>query len=231
MTILGTLVFMLTIHPAITAVVVVLTPISLFVARFIANRTYNLFKKQSEIRGEQTAFINETVKNQKLVRAFSEEEKTLARFDEINERYRKSSLSAVFFSSLTNPCTRVVNNIVYAAVALTGAFAAVAGSITIGGLTCFLTYANQYTKPFNEISGVIAEVQNALACAARLFELIDEEPESADAGAEALDTPTEGCVAIEDVEFSYTPEKPLIKGLSLDVEKGQRIAIVGHEDM
>jgi len=226
-TILGTLVFMLTIHPAITAVVVVLTPISLFVARFIANRTYNLFKKQSEIRGEQTAFINEMVKNQKLVRAFSEEERTLARFDEINERYRKSSLSAVFFSSLTNPCTRVVNNIVYAAVALTGAFAAVAGSVTIGGLTCFLTYANQYTKPFNEISGVIAEVQNALACAARLFELIDETPESSDEGAESLDTPTEGCVSLKGVEFSYNPEKPLIEGLSLDVEKGQRIAIVG----
>lgn len=226
-TILGTLIFMLMIHPAITAVVVVLTPISLFVARFIANRTYNLFKKQSEIRGEQTAFINEMVKNQKLVRAFSEEERTLARFDEINERYRKSSLSAVFFSSLTNPCTRVVNNVVYAAVALTGAFAAVAGSITIGGLTCFLSYANQYTKPFNEISGVIAEVQNALACAARLFELIDETPESTDEGAESLDTPTEGCVSLKDVEFSYDPEKPLIEGLSLDVEKGQRIAIVG----
>ena len=226
-TILGTLVFMLTIHPAITAVVVVLTPISLFVARFIANRTYNLFKKQSEIRGEQTAYINEMVKNQTLVRAFSEESATLARFDDINERYRKTSLFAVFFSSLTNPCTRVVNNIVYAAVALTGAFAAVAGSITVGGLTCFLAYANQYTKPFNEISGVIAEVQNALACAARLFELIDEKPQPSDDGAEPLNIPADGCVSINNVDFSYSPEKPLIEGLSLDVEPGQRIAIVG----
>ncbi len=226
-TILGTLIFMLTINPIITLVVVILTPISLFAARFIANRTYNLFRRQSEIRGEMTGYVNELIKNQKLVRAFSAEEKTLGKFGEMNERYRKSSLLAIFYSSLTNPVTRFVNSIVYTSVALTGALAAVSGFISVGGLVSFLAYANQYTKPFNEISGVITELQNALASAGRLFELIDEKPETSDSGKTPLPVPVTGNVSFDNVNFSYREDKPLIENLSFDVTPGQRIAIVG----
>ncbi len=226
-TIVGTLVFMLTINPGITLVVVVLTPVSLFAARFIAVRTYNLFRRQSEIRGEETAYVSELIKNQKVVRAFSQEAKTLEKFGEINERYRKSSLSAIFYSSLTNPVTRFVNSLVYTGVAFAGAFAAVLGSITVGGLASFLAYANQYTKPFNEISGVVAELQNALACAGRLFELIDELPEESDVGKLALPAPVSGRVSLENISFSYRPDRPLIENLSLNVCPGQRVAIVG----
>jgi ATP-binding cassette subfamily B protein len=226
-TIVGTLVFMLTINPGITLVVVVLTPVSLFAARFIAVRTYNLFRRQSEIRGEETAYVSELIKNQKVVRAFSQEAKTLEKFGEINEKYRKSSLSAIFYSSLTNPVTRFVNSLVYTGVAFAGAFAAVLGSITVGGLASFLAYANQYTKPFNEISGVVAELQNALACAGRLFELIDELPEESDVGKLALPAPVSGRVSLENISFSYRPDRPLIENLSLNVCPGQRVAIVG----
>ena len=226
-TIGGTLVFMLLINPLITLTVVVLTPLSLFAARYIASKTYSLFRRQSEIRGEQTAYINEIVKNQKLIRAYSREGSVEEKFGEINERYRKSSLSAIFNSSLTNPATRFVNSMGYASVALTGALAAVGGAITVGGLTSFLTYANQYTKPFNEISGVIAELQNALACAGRLFELIDENPETPDDGKITLPTPARGNISLENVSFSYTPERKLIENLNLSVKPGQRIAIVG----
>ena len=227
MTILGTLVFMVTLSPMITLVVVLVTPISLLVANFIAKSTHDMFVLQSKTRGEQTALIDEAMNEQKLVQAFAREDETLAQFDEINERLRACSLRAVFFSSLTNPCTRFVNSLVYAAVALTGALAAASGSLTIGGLSSFLSYANQYTKPFNEISGVITEVQNALACAARIFELIDEpaqtpDPENAEPFEHAL-----GEVVIDDVSFSYTPERPLIEDFSLRVKPGQRVAIVG----
>lgn len=226
-TILGTLAFMLIINPLIALVVVVLTPLSLFVARFIASRTYNLFKKQSEARAAQTAFVDENVGNIKMVQAFSREEAALEEFDEINERLRDCSLKATFFSSLTNPSTRFINSIVYAAVALTGALAAVSGNISVGGLSSFLSYANQYTKPFNEISGVITELQNALACAARLFDLIDETPEAPDAdGAVTLDG-VKGNVELREVCFSYDPNRPLIEGFDLTVKPGQRVAIVG----
>lgn len=226
-TIIGTLIFMLFIHPGITAVVVVMTPISLLVARFISTRTHSMFKLQSETRGEQTAFIDEMINNQKVVQAFGHEDESMQQFDEINARLEKCSLRATFFSSLTNPSTRFVNNLVYAAVALTGAFAAISGSITPGGLTSFLSYANQYTKPFNEISGVITELQNALACAARIFELIEEEPQVSDSENIELPESVEGNVTLQNVEFSYTPDRKLIEDLNLSVKHGQRVAIVG----
>ncbi|MCC8082064.1 MAG: ABC transporter ATP-binding protein/permease [Lachnospiraceae bacterium] len=226
-TIAGTLIFMLTIHPAITLVVVVLTPISLLVARFIATHTYDMFKLQSETRAEQTALIDEMVGNQKVVQAFSHERETLEAFDEINERLEKCSLRATFFSSLTNPCTRFVNSIVYAGVALTGALAVISGGMTVGGLSAFLSYANQYTRPFNEISGVITELQNALACAARIFELIEEEPQTPDDEDALVLEHAEGRVELKQVDFSYDPEQPLIENLNLNVRPGQRIAIVG----
>jgi len=226
-TIVCTLVFMLTIHPLITLVVVLLTPLSFFVASFIAKRTYDMFRLQSETRGEQTALINETIANQQVVRAFSREDETLDTFDEINGRLEKCSLNAIFFSSITNPSTRFVNNVVYAAVGVTGALAALNGSITVGALSSFLSYANQYTKPFNEISGVITELQNALACAGRIFELIDQPSETPDPADAAVLADIRGSVTISDVDFSYSRDKELIKNLSLDVKPGQRIAIVG----
>lgn len=225
-TILGTLVFMLSIDPGITLVVVVLTPVSLLCARFIAKRTYSMFRLQSATRGEQTALIDEMIGNQKVVKAFSHEEEALAKFDEINGRLEKCSLRATFFSSLVNPTTRFVNSLVYAGVGLTGALAAIGGTLSVGALSCFLSYANQYTKPFNEISGVVTELQNALACAARLFELIEEPPQEPDGGNLVL-REVEGNVALENVSFSYTPERKLIESLNLSVKPGQRIAIVG----
>lgn len=227
MTILCTLIFMLMIHPLITVIVVILTPLSLFVASFIAKKTFTMFKLRSETNGELTAFINETVGGQQVIRAFSQEDETLAHFDEINDRLKKYSLRAIFFSSITNPATRFVNNIVYAAVGLTGALAAVAGSMTVGGLTSFLAYANQYTKPFNEISGVVTELQNALACAGRIFELIDEPRYTPDKENAPALTDVEGNIDLDNVDFSYTPDRELIKGLNLHAKKGQRIAIVG----
>ena len=225
-TILGTLGFMLSIHPLITLVVVVLTPLSLFVASFIAKRTYAMFRKQSEVRGEQTAFINEMINGEKVVMAFSKEGDVVETFDEINGRLTKYALQATFFSSLVNPTTRFVNNIVYAAVCLAGAFSVLTGTMTVGGLTSFLSYANQYTKPFNEISGVVTELQNALACAARVFELLDAEDQVPEAeNAKVLET--DGHVELKDVSFRYLPDRPLIEGLNLDVKPGQRIAIVG----
>ena len=232
-TVIGTLFFMLSINWKIALVVVVLTPLSLFVARFIAKKTYLMFKLQSETRGEQTAFIDEMIGNQKIVKAFGREDENLERFDEINSRLEKFSLKAIFFSSLTNPCTRFVNSVVYAFVALTGALAVtdvgftVEAAFTIGGLSCLLSYANQYTKPFNEISGVITELQNALACAARVFELIDEEPQTPEKENALTLENIEGNVKLDDVSFSYVPEKKLIENLCLDVKPGQRIAIVG----
>ena len=226
-TIVGTLGFMLSVNYIITAVVVVVTPLSLFVARFISSRTYNLFKNQSKIRGEQTAFIEEMIENQKVVQAYSHQEENQKKFDCINDELSKSSLKALFFSSLTNPCTRFVNNSVYAGVALTGALMAVTGNLTVGVLTCFLSYANQYTKPFNEISGVITEFQNAIACADRVFELIEEEPEQPDSENAVTLSEVCGDVELDNVEFSYTPERELIKNLNLKVKRGQRIAIVG----
>ncbi len=223
-TIVGTLLFMLTIHPGITVVVIVITPVSLFVAAFIAKRTYSMFQLQSKTRGEQTALIDEMIGGQKVVQAFGREDEVLAQFGEINERLRSSSLRATFFSSLTNPCTRFVNSLVYAAVGIAGAALAISGGISVGQLTSFLSYANQYTKPFNEISGVVTELQNALACAARIFEFINAEPESED----VPDTiEADGHVELSDVEFSYVPEKPLIRDFNLKVQPGQRIAIVG----
>ena len=228
MTILGTLVFMLTLNPLITLAVVVLTPVSLLVARFIARRTYGMFRQQSVTRGEQTSLIDEALGNQKLVQAFCREEATLEQFDEINTRLADCSLKATFFSSLVNPSTRFVNALVYAAVAFTGALTVLAGgSLTIGGLTSFLSYANQYPKPFNEISGVITELQNALACAARIFELIDAEPIVPDPEDALSPEDTEGRFELEHVRFSYDPARPLITDLNLSVEPGKRVAIVG----
>ena len=226
-TILGTLGFMLSINYKIAIVVVILTPLSLFVARFIAKRTFSMFQMQSKTRGEQTGFIEESVGNGKLVTAFSREEKILEEFDEINERYEKYSRRAIFFSSLTNPSTRFVNSVVYAAVGLTGALAAVNGTITVGGLSCFLSYANQYTKPFNEISGVIAELQNALACAERLFDLVEQNSQIPDAENAHVFENVNGNITLENVAFSYSKDKELIKNLSLEVDSGNRIAIVG----
>lgn len=226
-TILGTLVFMLTINPLITLVVVFLTPVSLFVAKFIASRTYKYFRSQSALRGKQTALVNESIKNSRLTVAFGREEAMLEKFDVSNGRLRGVSLKAIFFSSLTNPMTRFVNSLVYAAVALCGALSAVGGGITVGALASFLAYANQYTKPFNEISGVVAELQGALACAGRVFDLLDQPEEPSDAECEQLDYPTPGNIQLEGVSFSYLPERPLIEDLTLDVRQGQRIAIVG----
>ena len=227
LTILGTLIFMLTIHPAITLVVFLMTPLSLFVAAFIAKRTYAMFRVQADTRAEQTAIINETITNQKIIQAFAHESETLRDFDAVNERLAAASLKATFFSSLTNPCTRFVNSLVYAAVGLTGAFAAIRGSISIGQLSSFLSYANQYTKPFNEISGVVTELQNALACADRIYALIDEPTEIPDAPDAAELTQAKGDVAFQDIAFSYVPERPLIEHCSISVQSGQRVAIVG----
>jgi len=227
MTIVGTLAFMITLSVPITIVVVVITPVSLLVANFIAKSTHDMFVLQSKTRGEQTALIDEAISDQKLVQAFAREGETLQRFDEINERLRGCSLRAVFFSSLTNPCTRFVNSLVYAAVGLFGALAAVSGTLTIGGLSSFLSYANQYTKPFNEISGVITELENALACASRIFELIDAPAKSPDPEKPLALDAASGEVSIEDVSFSYTKDRPLIEDFSLDVKPGQRVAIVG----
>lgn len=226
-TIVGTLIFMLTIDVKISLVVVLITPLSLFVASFITKKTYSMFQLQTKTRGEQTALIDEIVGNEKVVQAFNHEDEALEQFDEINDRLQKCSLRATFFSSLTNPCTRFVNSIVYAGVGIFGAMSALAGGITVGQLSCFLSYANQYTKPFNEISGVITELQNALACAARIFELIEEDQEIPDsADAVALEQ-ADGRVDIEDVYFSYVPDKKLIEDFNLHVEPGQRVAIVG----
>ena len=226
-TILGTLAFMLYINVPIALVVVVLTPISLFVASFIAKRTYNLFQSQSESRGELTALVDEMIGQQKIVQAFGYEDDALERFDKINNVLEKDSMNATFYSSLTNPCTRFVNSVVYTAVGIIGAFSAISGKLTVGQLTCFLSYANQYTKPFNEISNVVTELQNALACAARVFELVDEAPEVAEpADAKVLKEAT-GEITIENVDFSYVPEKELIKDLNLKVKPGMRVAIVG----
>lgn len=227
LTIIGTLMFMLSIHIGITLVVVVITPVSLFVASFIAKKTFSMFKVQSEIRGEQTALIDEMIGNQKVVQAFSRQEDVLARFEEINERLEKSSLKATFFSSITNPATRFVNSLVYTGVGITGAFAVLQGALTIGQLSSFLSYANQYTKPFNEISGVITELQNALACAARIFELIEQQPQVPDKEDAVVLSKVTGKVELADVSFSYVPDRRLIEHLNLSVRPGQRIAIVG----
>ena len=231
-TILGTLGFMVSIRPGIAAVVVLLTPLSFVVARFIATHTYSYFKLQSETRGEQTAYIDEMLGSQKVVKAFGREAQNVEKFDEINERLSKASLQAIFYSSLTNPCTRFVNNVVYAGVALTGALVCVAtaGTVapfTVGSLSALLSYANQYTKPFNEISGVVTELQNALACASRIFKLIAEPAETPDAPGARVLAEAKGEVKLQDVAFSYVPEKPLIEGLNLQVQPGRRIAIVG----
>lgn len=225
-TIAVTLVFMLTISPLITLAVVVLTPISLFTARFIARRTYSMFKKQSETRGEQTALINEMIQNQKTVQAFSYEDRAVERFDESNEKLRKYSLKSIFFSSLTNPTTRFINNLIYAVVGLMGGIFAIGGMVTVGGFVSFLAYSNQYTKPFNEISGVVTELQNALACAARIFELIDEKPEESDEDCSSLSDP-EGSVEFDNVRFSYDKSKKLIDGFDFFAPSGKTIAVVG----
>ena len=226
-TILGTLLFMLSENVGITAVVVLITPVSLFVASFIAKKTFKMFQLQSTTRGEQTTLINEMITNHKEVKAFGREAAVMEDFDEINGRLEKCSLRAIFFSSLTNPCTRFVNSLVYMGVGLTGSLAVIRGGLTIGQLTCFLSYANQYTKPFNEISGVITELQNALACAARIFELIEEEPQLPDAEDARALTDVDGAVSLNNVSFSYSKDRKLIEGLNLDVKPGQRIAIVG----
>ena len=226
-TILGTLAFMISIHWQIALVVVVLTPLSLFAAKLIAGKTHSMFQLQSQTRGEQTAHMDEMIAGQKVVQAFGYEKKSLEKFDEINGRLEKASLRATFFSSLTNPVTRFVNSIVYAAVALTGALAAVAGAITVGSLATFLSYANQYTKPFNEISGVVTELQNALACAQRIFDLIDEPAQTPDAPEAGTLQNVAGSVEMRDVSFSYVPSRPLIEHMQLHVKPGQRVAIVG----
>ena len=227
MTILGTLGFMLSINIKITLVVVLITPVSFFVASFIAKRTYKMFKLQSETRGEQTALIDEMIGGQKVVSAYCHEEEAVRQFDEINDRLQKYSLNAIFFSSITNPSTRFVNSLVYAGVAVTGAISAIYGRLTVGQLSCFLSYANQYTKPFNEISGVVTELQNAIACASRVFELIEEEPEAAEISNAVNLENVDGRVDLNDVEFSYVPDKKLIEDFNLHVKKGQKIAIVG----
>lgn len=226
-TILGTLGFMLSVNVGITGVVVLITPLSFLVAAFIAKKTYTMFRVQSETRGEQTALIEEMIGNQKVVQAFSHEDEALETFDEINDRLGKCSLKAIFYSSITNPSTRFVNNLVYAGVAVTGAVFAIRGGISVGQLSCFLTYANQYTKPFNEISGVVTELQNALACAARIFELIEEEPQISDVEDALVLKNVEGRVDLEHVDFSYVPDRKLITDFNLSVRAGQRVAIVG----
>ena len=227
MTILGTLVFMVRIHWGIALVVVCITPLSLLVANFIATRTYSMFKLQSVTRGEQTGLIDETIGNIKVVQAFGHEKASMEQFDEINGRLQKASLRAIFFSSLVNPSTRFVNSVVYAGVGLSGALIAISGGITVGNLTSFLNYANQYTKPFNEISGVVTELQNALACAGRIFHFLDEEPVPENAADAKTLNQVEGRVRFEDVSFSYTSEVPLIEHMNLEVKPGQRVAIVG----
>lgn len=226
-TIIGTLAFMLSVNVFITIVVVVVTPLSFFIARFIAKKTFNMFSLQSKTRGEQTSFIDEMISNQKVAEAYSMNEENKARFDKINDDLAKYSLKATFFSSITNPATRFVNSIVYAAVALFGAIMAVKGNITVGILSCFLSYANQYTKPFNEISSVVTELQNAIACAARVFELIEEAPELPDkADATELEN-VKGCVEINNLYFSYNPDRELLKNVNINVEPGKTVAIVG----
>lgn len=227
LTILGTLGFMLVTNIPITLVVVCITPVSFLVARFIATRTYSMFKEQSETRGEQTSLIEEMVGNQKIVKTFSREKAVTEQFAEINGRLEKCSLKAIFFSSLTNPCTRFVNSLVYAGVGIFGAFLAIKGGISVGRLSCFLSYANQYTKPFNEISGVVTELQNALVCAGRIFELIEEEPQIPDSESAKVLTDARGNVTLEKVDFQYVPEKKLIQNFNLSVKPGQRVAIVG----
>ena len=227
LTIGGTLLFMLATNIPIALVVVCITPVSFLVAKFIASRTYSMFKEQTVTRGEQTGLIEEMVGNQKVVKAFAMEQQVQEQFEEINGRLEKCSLKAIFFSSLTNPCTRFVNSLVYAGVGIFGALLAIGGGISVGRLSCFLSYANQYTKPFNEISGVITELQNALVCAARIFELIEEEPQIPDAEDARVLEDVQGHVDLQQVSFSYVPERKLIQNLNLKVEPGQRVAIVG----
>ena len=227
MTILGTLIFMLLISWEIALVVVCITPLSLIVANFIAKRTFSMFQLQSKTKGEQTALIDETIGNMKVVKAFSHEDETMEHFDEINTRLEKCSLRAIFFSSMTNPATRFVNSVVYAGVGLVGALIAIGGGITVGNLTSFLNYANQYTKPFNEISGVVTELQNALACAGRVFGLMEEPVRTPEPKDPEYPETVCGGVSIQDMSFSYVPEKPLIRDLNLDIKPGQRVAIVG----
>ncbi len=226
-TILGTIGFMLSVNVGITFVVLLVTPISWLVASFIAKHTFDMFRKQSETRGEQTALIDEMIGNQKVVQAFGHEQEAMDRFDEINGRLQKYSLRAIFFSSITNPSTRFVNSLVYTGVGITGALAAVSGRMSVGQLTCFLSYANQYTKPFNEISGVITELQNAIACAGRVFELIEEEPQTPEPEDVKVLTDVEGNVSLQDVNFAYRPDQKLIENLNLTVKPGERVAIVG----
>lgn len=227
LTIVGTIGFMLSVNVGITLVVLLITPVSMIVASFIAKKTFTMFRLQSEARGEQTALIDEMIGNQKVVQAFGHEKDAMEQFGEINERLRKYSLRAIFFSSITNPSTRFVNSLVYTGVGVTGALAAISGRMTVGQLTAFLNYANQYTKPFNEISGVVTELQNAIACAGRVFELIEEEPQVPEpADATAL-TDVEGRVDLEHVAFSYRPDQKLIEDLNLAVKPGERVAIVG----
>ncbi len=225
--IVGTIVFMFTLNIAITIVVVVLTPLSLFVAAFIAKKTYKLFIRQSEMRASLTGLVEEMVGNEKVVQAFSYEDRAIERFDKINEELSEASLKATFFSSLTNPCTRFVNNLVYASVGIIGAMFVIKGRLTVGELTCFLSYATQYTKPFNEISGVVTELQNAVACAARVFELIDAEPETPDRPDAVVLKDVKGAVELKNVNFSYVPDRKLIQNLNLLVKPGMRVAIVG----
>ena len=226
-TILGTFCFMLSVNVKITVVVVLITPLSFFVANFIAKRTFSMFKIQSETRGEQTGLIDEMIGNQKVVQVFGRGEDVTERFDEINERLNRASLRATFFSSITNPSTRFINSLVYTGVGITGAFAVVRGSLTVGQLSSFLSYANQYTKPFNEISGVVTEFQNAIACAQRVFELIEEEPQIPEPEQAVVLKDIDGNVKIEDVSFSYVPEQKLIEDFNLDVKPGEYVALVG----
>ncbi len=227
LTILGTLVIMLSIHWKIALVVLLITPVSLLVANFIAKSTYSMFQVQTKTRGKQTALINEAIGQMKVVKAFGHEAQIQSQFDAVNEDLEKASLKAIFFSSLTNPCTRFVNSLVYAGVGLVGALTAISGGITVGNLTSFLSYANQYTKPFNEISSVITELQNALACAGRVFDLVEAQPQSPDPAAPKAPERVEGGIQIQNVNFSYVPDKPLIRNFNLDVKPGQRVAIVG----
>ena len=227
MTIMGTLIFMVRIHWGVALVVVCITPLSLVVANFIATRTYSMFKLQSAIRGEQTALIDETIGAIKVVQAFGHQQDSLAQFDQVNERLKSASLRAIFFSSLVNPCTRFVNSVVYAGVGLTGALLAISGGITVGALTSFLNYANQYTKPFNEISGVVTELQNALACCGRVFELMEAPPQTKEPEQPKRPDTMAGAVEIRNLRFSYMPDKPLIENFNLRVQPGQRVAIVG----
>ena len=227
LTIVGTLFFMFRENITISLVVLLVTPISLFVAAFIAKRTYSMFRLQSETRGEETSFIDEMIANQKVVQAFGQEEKNTNKFDEINRRLGDASMKATFFSSITNPSTRFVNSLVYTSVGIVGAFSVIGGRLSVGQLSAFLSYANQYTKPFNEISGVVTELQNALACAARIFELIEEEPQSPDSENASVLDEADGNVVLKDVAFSFTPDKKFIENMNLIAKPGQRIAIVG----